>query len=113
MRLLILLGKLAENICRVTEKLRKIYVKSQFKKIGKNFYLGMGCKFTPQTISLGDNVSIGNGCVIQSTHGGIIIGDHVMFGPGAHVHGGNHIFNEIGCYMDETTQKKLEKMDKL
>jgi acetyltransferase-like isoleucine patch superfamily enzyme len=52
-------------------------------------------------------VSIGQGCCFQSAHGEIIIGNHVMFGPNVHVHGGNHIFDKVGVYMKEIDSKKV------
>lgn len=49
---------------------------------------------------------IGANCVFQSAHGEINIGNHVMFGPGVHIHGGNHKTSEIGVYMDEVKKEK-------
>jgi len=46
-------------------------------------------------------VFFGRNCAIQSVHGNIYIGSHVMFGPGVNVHGGNHITNVVGKYMDQ------------
>lgn len=100
------IGKIAYMISRVWEKFKKEYLLNQFQSVGKNCYLGQGLKLTPKNISLGNHVSIGAGSVIQSAHGKIIIGNHVMLGPNVHIHGGNHIFNEIGCYMDEASEKK-------
>ena len=37
-------------------------------------------------------------------HGEIEIGNHVMFGPGVHIHGGNHIFDRVGQYMDQVVK---------
>ena len=69
-------------------------------------YIGKNCIFTPESISVGENVYIGANCVFQSAHGEIIIGNHVMFGPGTHIHGGNHKTTEIGVYMDQVQKEK-------
>ena len=101
-----LLGKIVYQFSRALEKLKKLYLASQFEEIGKHCYLGNGLKITPANIRLGDRVSIGNGSVIQSAHGKIIIGNHVMLGPNVHIHGGNHKIDQIGRYMDDVDIKK-------
>ena len=84
--------------------LRKYYLK-RFKACGGSVYIGQNCIFTPANISVGSNVYIGPDCVFQSAHGEIVIGDHVMFGPGVHIHGGNHITDTVGIYMDEVKKE--------
>lgn len=77
------------------------YDKTKFKNIGKNVYIGKECIFTFENIAIGEDTYIGNKCVIQSAHGLINIGNHVMFGAGVHVHGGNHRWDVPGKYMKE------------
>lgn len=105
MKLSIFIGRVIWNISRIWDKFKKIYLMSCFQEVGKDCYLGKNIKITPKNIRLGNHVYIGEGSVIQSAHGEIIIGNHVMLGPNVHIHGGNHIFNEIGCYMDEVKSK--------
>lgn len=113
MKILVGMGKLSWELSRFGERLKKEYITSQFKSIGEHCYLGRDLKLTPQNITLGNHVSIGAGSVIQSSHGEIIIGDHVMLGPNVHIHGGNHIFTEIGCYIDEAPPKKMGQDGKI
>ena len=82
------------------------YQLTQFEKCGEKVYLGRRCIFTPQNISIGNDVYIGDNACIQSAHGKIIIGNHVMFGPNVHIHGGNHKYNCIGIYMKDIVNKK-------
>ena len=70
------------------------------KQCGKDVYLGNGGIATYKNVSIGNHVYIGSNYVLQSAHGEILIGNHVMFGPGVHIHGGNHIYNQVGIYMD-------------
>ena len=86
--------------------LKREYQKSCFKKIGKGTYIGKNCIFTPKNIEIGDDTYIGPNCVFQSSYGTIQIGSHVMFGPGVHIHGGNHRFNEIGRYIKDASLKR-------
>lgn len=86
-------------------RLIKGYERTLFERIGRDVHVGNHCVFTNSTISIGDHVHIGNFCVFQSAHGRIEIGNHIMFGPGVHIHGGNHIFDKIGVYMDENHDK--------
>jgi acetyltransferase-like isoleucine patch superfamily enzyme len=67
----------------------KKYIILRFLKSGNNLKIGNNCRFIGD-ISVADNVFIGSNCVFQSTHGKIIIGNNVMFGPGVHIHGGDH-----------------------
>jgi acetyltransferase-like isoleucine patch superfamily enzyme len=76
-----------------------------FKKIGKDNQICQDSIFSYHTISIGDDCYIGPRCVIQSYHGEIEIGDHVMIGPGVNIHGGNHITNKVGVYMNEVTKE--------
>ena len=56
---------------------------------------------------IGEKVYIGPNAVFQSTYGKIKIGNHVMFGPGVNIHGGNHKINEIGKLLKHTSEKKM------
>ena len=94
--ILAFLGKLFNLFDRFKNKCVSDYTKNRFCSCGRHVYLGKGSVFTPTSISVGDNVYIGARCVIQSAHGQIFIGNHVMLGPGVHVHGGNHPINVIG-----------------
>lgn len=107
------LGRIVDLIYKICNKLRKAYLKSKFKSIGKNCYIGNYVKLHPETISMGDHVSIGAGSVIQSTHGEIVIGNHVMLGPNVHIHGGNHKIHEIGSYLDATLSKDKNEDGKI
>lgn len=95
-----ILGRIFLFIKRCFNKAIKTYEMSLFKYVGKKVHIGNHCVFTHNTISIGNNVHIGNACIFQSVHGNIVIGNHVMFGPGVHIHGGNHIYDKIGVYMD-------------
>lgn len=76
---------------------------------GAGCYLGDDCTITPGRVKIGKDVSIGKNCCFQSTHGIIEIGNHVMFGPGVHIHGGNHKWNEIGRYMKDASPKEAHE----
>jgi acetyltransferase-like isoleucine patch superfamily enzyme len=99
-------GRLFYNIARIWNYCIKAYRLSLFKKVGIGVYIGNGCTFTEKNISIGNDVSIGRGCCFQSAHGEIIIGNHIMFGPGVHIHGGNHITGHVGSYMKDINCKK-------
>ncbi|WP_066055698.1 acyltransferase [Robertmurraya korlensis] len=81
------------------------YLLTQFKSCGEGVYLGRNCIFTCENISIGNDVYIGNNACFQSVHGQIKIGNHVMFGPNVHIHGGDHKYNSVGVYMKSITDK--------
>lgn len=98
---MVLLGKIFSLFDRFVQHEIRQYEKTKFKSIGKNVYIGKSCIFTHDNILIGDDVYIGANACIQSAHGQINIGNHVMFGPGVHIHGGNHGFDVIGTYIKD------------
>lgn len=104
--LLKMIGAILFKIKSINNYFLKYYSKSLFKKIGENVYIGNNCYFSYKNIEIGNHVYIGHNCIFQSTHGMIVIGNYVMFGPGVHIHGGNHIYNKIGSYMYDIKKEK-------
>ena len=84
----------------------KKYLTCKFSSVGRNVYIGNNGIFTYRNIQIGNDVSIGANAVFQSSFGKIVIRDHVMFGPGVHIHGGNHKINEVGKLLKHTTEKQ-------
>lgn len=101
-----LLGGLIYKLRRVSAFFVRKYVISSFSSVGKGVYVGNNGIFTFKNIEIGDDVYIGANAVFQSSYGKIRIGDHVMFGPGVHIHGGNHKINEVGTLMKHTPAKQ-------
>ena len=101
-----LYGAIIQKIVAFNSFCQRAYDNTKFQYIGKNVYIGKECIFSFENISIGDCTYIGNKCVVQSAHGQINIGKHVMFGAGVHVHGGNHNYHVIGKYMDEVSKQK-------
>ncbi|RHT00720.1 acetyltransferase [Firmicutes bacterium AM41-11] len=99
-------GGIILQIDRMLDYCRKEYKKSKFNECGDDVYIGTGCIFTEKNITLGNKVYIGARCVFQSTYGKIYIGNHIMFGPGVNIHGGNHKIREIGRLMDDVSLKQ-------
>ena len=79
----------------------------KFKQCGKKVFIDRYCHFTCETISIGDDVYIGQGCRFQSTGSKIFIGSHVMFGPDVSIHGGDHRIDLVGRFIKEI--KLVEK----
>ena len=68
----------------------RAYQLSKFRSVGRGVKL---CEGEPSLIApslLAMMCFIGRNCCFQSEHGTIVIGDHVMFGPGVNIHGGDH-----------------------
>ena len=94
-------GKVIDRIVSYCNHLQKLYKNTRFHSFGADSYCGSNCVFTYEHIDIGNHSFIGAGSVIQSAHGRIRIGNHVMIGPSVHIHGGNHIYDRVGLYMDE------------
>lgn len=86
----ICIGWLIYTVRKLNTHFVRTYQKSKFKKIGNNVKLCEGCAFTYKHIEIGSDVFIGRNCNIQSEEGLIVIGNHVMFGPGVNIHGVDH-----------------------
>lgn len=99
------IGRLIMYISRVIHFFIKQYQISKLKHVGSGVHIGKNCTFT-NNISIGNDVHIGINCCFQSAHGEIKIGNHVMFGPGVHIHGGNHKFDKIGYLIKENDDKE-------
>lgn len=85
------------------------YQLSKFEQVGEDVYIGRNCIFTYDNIKVGSDVYIGNNACFQSTHGKIIIGNHVMCGPNVQIHGGNHKHNCVGFYMKDIKYKEPDE----
>lgn len=84
------IGWLIFTIRKLNTHFVRTYQKSKFRKIGTRVKLCEGCAFTYRHIEIGNDVFIGRNCNIQSEEGLILIGNHVMFGPGVNIHGVDH-----------------------
>ena len=101
-----IIGVFVFYIRRFNNYCLKKYLTCKFSSVGRNVYIGNNGIFTYRNIEIGNDVSIGANAVFQSSFGKIVIGDHVMFGPGVHIHGGNHKINEVGKLLKHTTEKQ-------
>ncbi len=102
----IIIGAFFENYDRFKAAMIREYQKSRLESCGSNVYISKNCVFTYDNVALGNNVYIGRNCIFQSSYGKIKIGNHVMFGPGVNIHGGNHKIKEIGCLLDAVSAKR-------
>ena len=99
------LGKLLNYLSRISDYFVREYRLTLFRNVGESTYISPGCHFTYNTISIGKNTYIGRNCIFQSTHGEIIIGSNVMFGPSVQIHGGNHEINVMGTLMKDVRKQ--------
>lgn len=100
-----ILGYILSKLKSYIEYEIRKYQMSLLKSHGSDVYIGKDCIITYKNVSIGNDVYIGPNCCLQSAHGDIMIGSHVMFGPGVHIHGGNHVIDKIGVYMKDVGKK--------
>ena len=101
-----ILGAIFHFIRKICRHYIRKYDLSRFRKVGKDTYIGMNGIFSYKNIEIGNDVYIGANAVFQSSYGSIKIGNHVMFGPGVHIHCGNHKVREIGSLLKHTSHKE-------
>ena len=82
----------------------KIYIpifKKRMLHCGNNVHFSpVDSVFTYESMSVGNNVSIGYHADFVATRSKIIIGNHVVFGPNVSIRGGDHRFDIPGRYID-------------
>ena len=105
-KLVVFLGSIIYKLRKLSNFFVRRYVVNSFSTVGNDVYVGDNGIFTFKNIEIGNDVYIGANAVFQSSFGKIIIGNHVMFGPGVHIHGGNHKIKEVGKLLKHTTPKQ-------
>lgn len=86
--------------------------KGMLKSCGSNVSFDRRCDMDWENVTVGSDVHIGSENRFMCSKAEIIIGDHVMFGPGVTMITGNHRVDIIGRYMTSiTNEEKLPEND--
>ncbi len=85
----------------------------RFGAHGSNFIFDPLGQYTFSTIFVGDDVSLGEGACLIASRSQIIIGSHVMFGPGVTIWGGNHRVDLVGRFMKDVRDEEKRPADDL
>ncbi len=92
---------------RLKRRILYITMKPRFKACGERLnFCPEDSEFTYETISLGDDVHIGQKATFMSTESEILIGCQIMFGPKVTIIGGNHNTSMIGSFMYSVRDKQ-------
>ena len=108
MKLLYLLIRILKGFVNKIE-IREI--KQNLISCGKRVYIGRNSSFTPHSVSVGNNVSLGINTLIMSTRAKVTIGDDVMFGPGVTIITGDHNISHVGRTMISVTDEEKAPED--
>lgn len=108
-----LIWKAHSNVQKIiTHLMISPFKKSLLASCGKDVFICRDCKGTWNNIIVGDDVSINEGARFINTRAKVIIGNHVMFGPGVTIITGNHRIDVVGRYMSSITEEeKLPEND--
>jgi maltose O-acetyltransferase len=85
----------------------------RFAAQGKNFWFDPMGQYTFSTISVGDDVSLGERACLIASRSRILIGNHVMFGPEVTIRGGNHRIDVAGRFMKSIGDEEKRPEDDL
>lgn len=89
-------------------------LKSSFCKAGKGLvFHPLDSTFSYHTITIGDNVSIGQNASFVATLSYIFVGSNTVFAPNVSIRGGNHCFNKIGISIAAYKDKDKDPTDDL
>lgn len=87
-------------------------IRDSFKQCGENVHVHPTCKFTgAQNISAGTDVFFGCDMRILTTRAQVVVGNHIMFGPGVTIITGNHRIDMIGKYMTDVKDEDKRPED--
>jgi acetyltransferase-like isoleucine patch superfamily enzyme len=106
--MLAIIGKIL-LLCRaVRRRLFRFFLRPLFASHGRNFVFDPDGFYTYSTISVGDDVYIGQGAHLAASETTITIGNKVLLGPGVTLLGGDHNTSLIGRYMFDVKEKLPE-----
>jgi acetyltransferase-like isoleucine patch superfamily enzyme len=96
--------------CAIVEKVGRrslvLIHRPLFKACGKNFRFDPFGQYTYDTISVGDDVSLGWRPILMAAKSEIRIGNKVIFGPQVVLIGGGHNTSVVGRFMHDVTEKR-------
>lgn len=95
---------------KIFRRLVMILSRHRFAAIGRGVVFDPFSQLSHSTMYIGDDVYIGPGAFISTTHGKIVIGSHTIFGPNVSIYGGNHIFDKVGTYVSQA-KKESDHVD--
>ena len=102
-----LLANVSVTIGKVFQRIRMYLLRNLFKDRGRNFIFCPKDTFSYGTISVGNDVFIGQGAHFSSITS-ISIGNNVMFGPNVTMIGGDHNSELSGRPMIQNVEKRPE-----
>jgi chloramphenicol O-acetyltransferase type B len=91
---------------KVLRRLKMYLHRSLFASYGRNFRFDPDGNYTYETISVGDDVSLGVRPTLMAAKSTIAIGNKVMFGPEVMIIGGRHNTEVVGQFMVDVDVKR-------
>lgn len=98
---------------KISRAARGYALAGRFAGHGKNFDFDPDGTYSYETITVGDNVTLGVRPTLLATRSTIRIGNNVMFGPSVTVRGGNHRFDIVGVPINAVTDDRKRPEDDL
>lgn len=108
-----LIALIAFNIFRLLNRIKskafRNVLLNKFRAVGENFIFDpLSSTLTPEMTTIGNNVFLAENANFS---GGVCIGNNVMFGPGATIMTGNHIYAIMGKSPRFLSSSTLENLD--
>lgn len=111
--LLALLGSVYEPARDRWRRVLTCLYRPRFAAHGEKFWFDPMGQYTFSTISVGDDVALGEGAYLIAIRSRIRIGNHVMFGPEVTIRGGNHRTDVVGRFMKSIRDEEKRPEDDL
>lgn len=91
---------------RVVRRIKMAILRPLFRSHGNGFWFDPDGFYTFHTISVGNDVFLGEGTHIQAAETTVDIGNKVMFGPNVSIVAGNHNTSLVGRFMKDVKTKR-------
>jgi maltose O-acetyltransferase len=111
LRLKAILRRLYESGSNRWQSLLVALYRPRFANHGKDFWFDPAGRYTFSTISVGDDVLLNDHPCLIASRSRIVIGSHVMFGPGVTIVGGNHRTDIVGRFMTSIRDEEKRPED--
>lgn len=108
-------SRIAGRLCEVgLHGFRRLLLdlyRPRFAAHGKNFIFDPMGQYTFSSISVGDDVYLGDRPCLMASRSRIVIGSHVIFGPEVTIRGGNHRIDMVGRLMKSIRDEEKRPED--
>jgi acetyltransferase-like isoleucine patch superfamily enzyme len=108
-----IIGRIIDLVSIIWRRFREDALRPLFAGYGWKFRFDPDGTYSFETITVGNDVNLGQRPILLAPRSHIRIGNHVMFGPEVTIRGGNHRVDLVGRFMTSVTEYEKRPEDDL